>query len=138
MTPGVAADGREEPRAFRTQTDEQLKSSSVMEGGFSLQPIETQNERECSAADGTIIFVRARWCDLLLVRPRHAGHTLLLPSSERPGRGLNQQIEQELVLQIGLIGLEQFQDGGAETEMQLEDRSWKKSGNVFLRRRRTT
>lgn len=46
MTPGVAADACEGPRAFLSQTDEQLKSSSIMEGGFSLQPIREDTEGE--------------------------------------------------------------------------------------------
>lgn len=50
---------------------------------------------------------------------RHAGHALLLAPGEGPRGGLHQQAEQQLVVQVGLLGLQQLQDGGAQTEVQL-------------------
>lgn len=104
------------------QTEEQLKSSSVTEGGFSLQRIKDNAENQ-SSASGRLVFGKLPLGStrvLLFVGPGHARHTLLLPPGERPGRRLDEQTEQELVLQIRLVSLQQFEDGGAETEMQLE------------------
>lgn len=108
MRPGVAADGREELWVFPTQTDEHVKSSSIMEGGFSLQSIRrirvnvpTYDSRLYSRIPAGLYI-----CSLLFMGPRHAWHTLLFPSGKWPGCSINQQIEQGLVLQIGLISLQ--------------------------------
>lgn len=63
---------------------------------------------------------------LLLVSARHAGHALLLASGEGPRGGFPQQAEQQLVVQVCLLGLQQLQDGGAQTEVQLGDRNNKR------------
>lgn len=46
----MAADGWEELRAVLMQTEEQLKSSPIMEGGFSLQRIKDNTENRGSAS----------------------------------------------------------------------------------------
>lgn len=45
---------------------------------------------------------------LLFMRARHAGHALLFAPGKRPCGSLHQQPEQELVIQVELVGLQEF------------------------------
>lgn len=77
-----------------------------------------------------------RKCRLLFERSGHARHTLLLPSSERPSSSFDEQVKQKLVIQIRLVGLQELQNGGTETEMQLNTETWLKllTDNTTIKR----
>lgn len=96
-----------------TQTDGQLKS--IREGGFSLQ----QHGEADITHSGKRWEATTRRRRLLLQRAGQAGHALLLPPGERPAGSFHQQLEQELVVQIRLVGLQELQNGGAQAEMKL-------------------
>lgn len=73
---------------------------------------------------------------LLLVSARHAGHALLLAPGKGPCGGLHQQAKQQLVVQLGRLSLQQLEDGGAQTEVQLgakEEGEKMKKNPVFYR-----
>lgn len=57
-----------------------------------------------------LFLLRASRCNhsLLFMRARHAGHALLFAPGKRPCGGLHQQTEQELVIQVELVGLQEL------------------------------